>query len=480
MTDTIDTNIDHYSVDDILVLFNIREPTIFNVKDKANAFISKMKNENKMDLMVFFEQARDKVLTYLQKIQLNEDDDEITDSISKIWEKSFMENLKGSKTRYYDNDHNAIEHQTPVEDSTVPPIIATSIITIDSQYRENILPYSSSPISGSFNTNFIFNLTNPLYKVISLALYSYQIPTTWYAFTAIAGNTFFIYNGIMLVIPDGNYSTPALVAAINLEAQKQIATSTLLVTYSTVSGRIAFTNNDTLSASVTIVFYNQSNVANFNNCGNFVLENFQTYGINTTLGWLMGDRTTADSTTGNVSVTINSGATYTLVASPATYGPKYFILSIEDYNNHRLSGGLYSITRTKTVASLTVPDYYNTIQVACKLQEGSLTQAQQYSIEQIQQNNANTNNIVGFQNRLSGPNAGSAFAMIPLEGINPLRDAGMPYVKFGGDLIMNKRSYTSPVTLQRISVSLSDDKGNLVNLHDNDWSLSLLVETRLN
>ena len=97
MSGTIDTNIDHYSVDDILVLFNIREPTFFNVKDKANAFISKMKNENKMDLMVFFEQARDKVLADLQKNHLNQFDDEITDSISKLWEKSFVENLKGSK-----------------------------------------------------------------------------------------------------------------------------------------------------------------------------------------------------------------------------------------------------------------------------------------------------------------------------------------------------------------------------------------------
>jgi hypothetical protein len=45
---------------------------------------------------------------------------------------------------------------------------------------------------------------------------------------------------------------------------------------------------------------------------------------------------------------------------------------------------------------------------------------------------------------------------------------------------MNKRAYIKPTTLDRLTVSLTDDKGNLVDLYDNDWSFSLLVEERLN
>ena len=467
-------------MEDILSIFNITEPTFFNVKDKANDFISKMKNENKPQLMSFFQQARDKVLADLMTTEVTiQDDDLSTDKIEKLWKTSFSDHYDG-KTRFFDNDHNAIEHSSTVSNNAVPPIIATSIISIDSQYRANILPYSSSPLSNTFNTHFIFNLTNPLYKVTSIALYSYHIPTTWYAFSATSGNTFFMYNGIIISIPDGNYSVQQLVDTINLEAQKYTATNTLLVTYNSINGKISFKNNDALSTSVTMLFYSQSNTANFNNCGQFILSNFQTFGINTTLGWMLGVRASADATTGDVYVVLNSLSTYELEAAPSVYGPKYFILSIEEFNNQRLTGGLYNITRTKQIASLTVPDYYNTIDVACKLQSGSLTQAQLYSIDQIIQNNENTNSIAGFQNKLSGPNAGAAFAIIPLEGISTLRSDNSPYTKFGGDVILNKRHYASPITLQRISVSLSDDKGNLVNLQDNSWSLSLLVESRLN
>ena len=38
-----DTNIDNYTVDDILSILNLTEPTPFNVKDKANDLIAKMK-----------------------------------------------------------------------------------------------------------------------------------------------------------------------------------------------------------------------------------------------------------------------------------------------------------------------------------------------------------------------------------------------------------------------------------------------------
>ena len=40
----------------------------------------------------------------------------------------------------------------------------------------------------------------------------------------------------------------------------------------------------------------------------------------------------------------------------------------------------------------------------------------------------------------------------------------------------NVRKYSGPVDIERLKIQLLDDKGNLVNLHDNDWSFSLIVE----
>jgi hypothetical protein len=310
-----------------------------------------------------------------------------------------------------------------------------------------------------------------------MKLYSYTLPTSWNAFNAQAGNTFLLYNGVILNIPDGNYSPGSLVAALNAQAALNTATAGLVVAYNSVTNRISFTNTDALLNTVTVIFFIHSNMVNFSNCGTFILGNFQTLGPNTTLGWLLGFRTPANATTGDIELFLPPNATAYSDVPPQTYGPSYFTLSIEDYSNQRLSSGLYNITNTKKYANLTVPDYYNTINVACKLREGSLTQAQLYSINAITQNNSNLNGPTGF-NTLSGPTASATFAVIPLEGITALRPN--PYIKFGSDLYMCHRNYIKPTNLQRFSVSLTDDKGNLVNLYDNDWSFSLIVEEQLN
>ena len=38
------------------------------------------------------------------------------------------------------------------------------------------------------------------------------------------------------------------------------------------------------------------------------------------------------------------------------------------------------------------------------------------------------------------------------------------------------RVYSGPVKIDKLRIRLLDDKGNLVNLHDNDWSFTLIVE----
>jgi hypothetical protein len=61
-------DISKYTVDDILSIFNIIDPTTFNVTDVANTLIAKMKIEGRSDLVTFFGAARDKVLNYLQAL----------------------------------------------------------------------------------------------------------------------------------------------------------------------------------------------------------------------------------------------------------------------------------------------------------------------------------------------------------------------------------------------------------------------------
>ena len=65
-----DTNIDNYSVDDILTIFNLSDPTLFQIKDVANHLIARMRSEGKSEMAIFFENAKQKLLE-----AANEDDE---------------------------------------------------------------------------------------------------------------------------------------------------------------------------------------------------------------------------------------------------------------------------------------------------------------------------------------------------------------------------------------------------------------------
>jgi len=91
------------------------------------------------------------------------------------------------------------------------------IISIDSQYRDN---------KSSLSTNFTFNLSEPLKDVVSLSLYSIQIPCTWYTINNNFGGNFFYLKGnspgidngdfdYKIEISSGNYKPAALVTMIN-------------------------------------------------------------------------------------------------------------------------------------------------------------------------------------------------------------------------------------------------------------------------
>ena len=104
------------------------------------------------------------------------------------------------------------DHLNPILKQTVK-----RIISIDSQYRDN---------KQALSTDFTFNLSDPLKDVVSIKLYSVQIPYTWYTINNAFGSNFFYLKGKVPGIDDGkhdyqveitsgNYSPSDLVFAIN-------------------------------------------------------------------------------------------------------------------------------------------------------------------------------------------------------------------------------------------------------------------------
>ena len=159
---------------------------------------------------------------------------------------------------------NVVDYKT----SSINPILKQTvkrIISIDSQYRTN---------KQGLSTQFTFNLSEPLRDVLSLRLYSVQIPYTWYTISNNFGANFFYLKGNVpgidignfdykIEINSGNYSPTELAIAVNASI------TTLKNTYTDVSfGSFGFNYNSansltTLTVDLQNVFNETTYIMNF-------------------------------------------------------------------------------------------------------------------------------------------------------------------------------------------------------------------------
>jgi hypothetical protein len=591
----MDTDIDHYTIEDLLAVLNIQDdhPTEVQIKDTARQLISNLKPDNKQTLTVFIENAERKLLEELfqdedededaegddaeadggedddYSNQGEEDDGGEEDDVAyqndrtniqydentqqgNWWQNQYPEQTndevertkptdRKQKVEIFDKeakDNNAFvmnrqrlgvlqSHPIPYVQGTINPTLKTTIkriVSIDSQYRPNVIPYSFNNVnSPTFNTDFTFDLTERLTNVLSITLNSIQIPTTWYIFSEDFGNTCFIYQAgeaeqIFVKMPSGNYTLTYL----NNFFKTFNPVISLQLSYDEVTGKVVFSSN---SPNVRLTFYDTKNFNSCldNSCGTTQMR------INQNFGWSLGYRTTNPN---NLSTILNDTSDTVVLASqkltaatlpyfkiaeslPNLYGPAYFMLVLDDYNNNRVNNSLVTITNVSNKVDL--PDYYspaiknanNTFAtVGCpgdfvpidpslnnlpsvlpylmKSSPRQLTQSQIYTANEILYNRTT------YSNKVVGPSTADVLAILPLSNISTLRanvlfnaagevtltsnQISQPYVVFGSSLNMYQRTYFGPVNIDRMRVRLLDDKSNLVNLNDADWSFSLLIE----
>ena len=76
--------------------------------------------------------------------------------------------------------------------------------------------------------------------------------------------------------------------------------------------------------------------------------------------------------------------------------------------------------------------------------------------------------------RGKAPTSSDTFALIPIKrgGLN----TGDMYVDFSGSIQDNKRIYFGPVDIDRMHIRLLDDRGYTVDLHGQDWCITLISE----
>ena len=502
--DNIDVDIDSYSIEDILSILNLTDPSEYQVKDAANAIIAKMRSEGKQDLAGFFEKAKQKVLDEFQEEEdpPNAQNNENT-QLGNWWQNQYpaqanqqqMDKVTQRKQKVQTFDENehyqmnreqlgvAQTYNLPVQQGTMNPNlknVTTRIVSIDSQFRQNILnPLGGPPGPGdpAFNTDYTLDLSEPLTNVISMKLYSIQLPTTWYSFSKDIGNTCFTHktpatDPSCVCIPDGNYNN-----VFDLSSAIQAAASSAFTISADKSTGIL---NFASASDVSFVTYAGPG-GGYDICSKTCKSNSY---INQNIGWDLGFRRQPDAC-GNIIIDIPASGPVKADVSPDIYGPKYFVLSIDDFNQNHLNKGLVNMTDRPTKLSL--PKYYSPADIdpsSCinsseslvkapqmtKSNPRKLTQAQLYSVNEILANRQKE------RVRAPGPTTTDALAIIPLGPIWQNRTALVPYIEFSSSLQNNVRTYFGPVNVERLRVRLTDDKGNLVNLHDHNWSFSLIVE----
>ena len=319
-------------------------------------------------------------------------------------------------------------------------------------------------------------------------------------------------------VPPGNYSQLGFKDQLNTSFSNAGFTNvTDFVDYNSNSGIITLylydasyngsLGNFTITTNTQIIFYDFTGVLQCNlNC-----YSKSNHYFNNTLGWIMGYRLPYLSVdpSGN-----SAGAILDL------NGTKYLILVIDDYNQNHVNNSLVSISQFSN--TLKIPSYYspdlpytcitpsqkgnnlselvtgvvaqslfdnqtpnsqNGLLIAGKYEQDytseqvvlpsaprTLTNAQLYTINSINNNNNNLTNYLS-----KAPTSSDILAIIPVKTSTGV-PTGSLLVEFSGSLQDNIRTYFGPVNIERMAVKLLDDKGNVLNLNGNDWCVTLITE----
>lgn len=193
-----------------------------------------------------------KILHYVQKYSemQNESGDKIAQFYIDVYTHFFdvsdtEDDARADTKEGLENMEDIIEEKAPAGDGPSVPIIKTveySKDKLNPLLKETT--FRTINISSSFrvdkktpSTNFIFNLSEPLRDVVSLKLYSVIIPYSWYTVNNSFGGNFFMIEGNVpginngnhnykVSIRSGNYTPSNLVSAINASIQELKTTIT--------------------------------------------------------------------------------------------------------------------------------------------------------------------------------------------------------------------------------------------------------------
>jgi len=439
----MDLDVDHYSKEELVELLGLEE--VVSKDSIMEAIRQKIKEYPSKKTVTFFKE--------IEKRLLNEIKEETVTQTIQVERKpgTINPDLKQTITR---------------------------LINVDSSFR------IASPTNTS--DKFIFQLTEPLLNVVSISLYSLEIPQSWHTFTAAKGTVTFVVCVIKdvatkytVTIAEGNYTTVSLYTeVVNKINAKLTGILTVAPVYNHNTGVLTLVFTPTVPDSIYTLqlFWVDDTV-----------PELASNRFNSNLGWLLGYRLAITPCVARSNFTRFEATAESLV-DPS--GTKYLLLSLEDYKTNRINRSIVAVSNTPNTP-ISMPTYFtqdtpqyrtsSTTVQAIPTNNRVLTSKQIYTINAISDQTSTHNAILSYD-------SSNFFAKVAVkrtdwaktvDGVTETIDGvpGKLFVENGGPLSLQSREYFGPVNLQTLSIGLYDDKGNLLGMNGMDWSVSLMVKS---
>jgi hypothetical protein len=544
MSENIDTKVSNYSLSELMAIVELEDLKPNEIVKQTNKYINKFKTSNPT-LSTFFMEIRSQLLQYSTNLidpknkaasfvegftSINDEED---DEDEKAEDAKYPEGEKQQTNWYenqalpqeddktqsdkvtqrkqkidvYGNSHVPMNREQlgvnnnfnlDVAQDSLNPNLKNTIsrfVNLDSQFRQ----FGNGAESSS--TDYTLDLSDPLTNVLSMRVYSYQIPYCWYVIDIPYGNTCFwitttdtsgnTYN-VPVTVPPGNYTPKQFTETLNTILNNLffggLTPEQVIVVYNENNGKLTlYLYNGTYPGSANpyipgFTINNETIITFFDYTAKLQCETNcvnKSFYLNQTLGWLMGFRAPfvyvdPSGNTGAGIVDLN--------------GTKYLILVIDDYNQNHVNNGLVSITEYSNV--LKMPSYYSPdlpytcqsaspndginseytkTQIMLPSAPRTLTNSQLYTINEINRNRNNNTN-----HRAKAPTSTDILAMIPIKPTG--LSTGSLIIEFSGSLQDNIRTYFGPVNVDRMRVRLLNDKGNVLNMNGSDWCVTLICD----
>ena len=355
--DSINLNVEEYSIDDIFSLLdiNINEDTNYlDLKDVINSKIDRyiifFRGQQNQNIVDFFEKIRESLFGTLNPDIQNktEAEDLLIESGSTL----DAEKNRGLKTNTTDTTNKELYDSKKGAGNPINRKTITKLLNVDSRFRKN---YSTST-----STNYKMDLPYEINNVIEMKLSDLEFPSTYYPFTDEYQNNYMWLkfesgNGaltfVYIYIEPGNYYHTSLIQKIqddinNMGIDIKITfnlsyenTGGIGVGNGLVSIGVNSESNITSIGDIELNFQGQmlpSTVENYNMTQKFVLDleeqaniiNTYYYGKSVIdykqrLGWMLGYR---EEVYNNSTYHLSEGILDIL-------GPKYLYLIVDDFNN---------------------------------------------------------------------------------------------------------------------------------------------------